>query len=62
MQGHLKTKGTNVAHNGLIMVSRMGMVVKTGAFGAPLRLQGLTTIPILEVSAAMVVMPTLCRR
>jgi hypothetical protein len=33
----IPTKGTHVVDNGLIMVSRMGTVVKPGAFGAPLR-------------------------
>jgi hypothetical protein len=32
----LKRKEPHVVDNGLIMVSRMGMVVKPGAFGAPL--------------------------
>jgi hypothetical protein len=32
-----KRKELHVVDNGLIMVSRMGMIVKPGAFGAPLR-------------------------
>jgi hypothetical protein len=57
-----KRKGPTHTHhvvdNGLIMVSGMGMVVKPGRLRRPAsRLRGLTTIPIPELWAAMVVMP-----